>query len=310
MKLRHPGFRLWVILAAAAAMPASGQAVRAADTQSSASTPDFSGIWAHPTLPGFEPPLSGPGPVRNRSRTPNGVSNFNQLVGDYTNPILKPEAAAIVKTFGDMSLAGVGYPTPSNQCWPGGVPYLFWNIEMQMFQRPHEITILYLIDHLVRHIRMNEPHPAQVTPSLAGDSVGHYEGDTLVIDTVGIKPGRFAMVDMYGTPHSNALHVVERYQLLDYDATKAAAERDEKDNLRLQDYRNDVAVAVDPDYKGKGLQLEFTVEDEAAFTTPWKATITYRRAANEWREHVCAENLHEYYYNKDVEVPTADKPDF
>ena len=65
-----------------------------------------------------------------------------------------------------MSVAGVGYPTPSSQCWPGGVPYLFWNIEMQMFQRQREITILYLIDHLVRHVRMNEPHPARVTPSL------------------------------------------------------------------------------------------------------------------------------------------------
>ena len=50
-----------------------------------------------------------------------------------------------------------------------------------------------------------------------GDSVGHYEGDTLVIDTVGIKIGPFAMVDMYGTPYSEALHVVERYQLLDYE---------------------------------------------------------------------------------------------
>jgi len=248
--------------------------------------------------------------VRNLSRTPNGVGNFNQLVGDYTNPVLRPQAAEIVKKFGQLSLAGVGYPTPSNQCWPGGVPYMFWNLEMQMFQRQDEITILYLIDHLVRHVRMNQPHHSPVTPSLNGDSVGHYEGDTLVIDTVGIKPDPYAMVDMYGTPHSPALHVVERYRLLDYQATKEAAERDEKDNLRLADERNDVAVAVDTDYRGKGLQLEFTVEDEAVFTMPWSATITYRRARNEWREHVCAENTHEYYYDKNAEVPNADKPDF
>ncbi len=56
--------------------------------------PDFSGIWAHPFLTGFEPPASGPGPVLNRSRSRNGVANFQQLVGDYTNPILKPHAAA------------------------------------------------------------------------------------------------------------------------------------------------------------------------------------------------------------------------
>ena len=73
---------------------------------------------------------------------------------------------------------------------------------MQMLQQPDKITILYHHDHEVRHVRMNQPHPAQVTPSWYGDSVGHYEGDTLVIDTVGIKIGPFAMVDMYGTPHT------------------------------------------------------------------------------------------------------------
>jgi hypothetical protein len=118
------------------------------------------------------------------------------------------------------------------------------------------------------------------------------------------------MVDMYGTPHSPALHVVERYRWLDYEATKQAAERDEKENLRLPDGRNDAAVAVDPDYKGSGLQLEFTVEDDGVFTMPWSATITYRRASNEWRENVCAENMHQYYVERDAAVPTADKPDF
>src|SRR5215471_5521498 len=59
--------------------------------------PDFSGQWSHPFLTGFEPPASGPGPVRNKSRRPDGVANFGQLVGDYTNPILRPEAAQAVK---------------------------------------------------------------------------------------------------------------------------------------------------------------------------------------------------------------------
>jgi hypothetical protein len=275
------------------------------------SIPDFSGLWVHPTIPGFEQPLSGPGPVKNRVRRPDGVGNFNQLVGDYTNPILKPEAAEIVKHHGELSLAGFGYPTPSNQCWPGGVPYMFWSIEMQMLQKADEITILYLNDDQVRHVRLNASHPVQPRPSLYGDSVGHYEGDMLVIDTVGVKVGPFAMVDMYGTPHSPALHVVERYRFLDYEATKAAAERDEKDNQRLMDYRNDEGAAVDGEYRGNGVQLEFTVEDEGVFTMPWKGTITYRRAANEWREMVCAENMHQYYASgRDAVVPTADKPDF
>jgi hypothetical protein len=63
---------------------------------------------------------------------------------------------------------------------------------------------------------MNQSHCAQVTPSWYGGSVGHYEGDTLVIDTIGIKADRsFAMVD---SPYTEALHVVERYRLIDYEA--------------------------------------------------------------------------------------------
>ena len=137
-------------------------------------------------------------------------------------------------------------------------------------------------DHEVRHVRMNQPHPAQVTPSWYGDSVGHYEGDTLVIDTVGIKTDRpFAMVDMYGTPYTQALHVVERYRLLDYEAAKEAEERGEKENFRIP--ASDAGFARNPDYKGKGLQLQFTVEDEGVFTMPWSATITYRRPLALWR---------------------------
>jgi hypothetical protein len=216
-----------------------------------------------PTFP--ESPAAGPGPVLNRSRSPNGRANFNQLVGDYTNPILQPWAAGVVKKHGAISLAGEGYPTPSNQCWPGGVPYIFWDYLLQMFQQSDRITMIYRHGNEVRRVRMNQPHPANVTPSWYGDSVGHYEGNTLVIDTVGIKVGPFAMVDMYGTPHGPALHVVERYRLLDYDEAKDALERNEKENAR------GVYSDFDPNYRGKVLQLHFTVEDEGVFTMPWTA---------------------------------------
>ena len=62
--------------------------------------------------------------MTNRSRK-NGVSNYDQLVGDYTNPILKPWAAEVVKKYGEISLAGVTYPNPANQCWPEPVPFIF-----------------------------------------------------------------------------------------------------------------------------------------------------------------------------------------
>jgi hypothetical protein len=89
-----------------------------------------------------------------------------------------------------------------------------------LLQQPDKITILYYADHEVRRVRLNQPHPVQVTPSWHGDSVGHYEDDTLVIDTVGIKIGPFSMVDWYGTPHTQALHVVERYRLIDYEVSR------------------------------------------------------------------------------------------
>jgi hypothetical protein len=160
------------------------------------------------------------------------VSSIYQFVGDYTNPILKPQAAEIVKKHGEISRAGVTYPTPGNQCWPEPLPFIFRNLGMQLLQQPHQITMLYSDNHEVRRVRLNEPHPAHGTPSWYGDSIGRYEGDTLVIDTVGIKVGPFAMVDVYGTPYTEALHVVERYRLLDSEAAKAAQERGGIDNQR------------------------------------------------------------------------------
>jgi hypothetical protein len=312
---RQRNFFVSVTLAAAAATtPAWGQTVApsagpaGSGTQSAASVPDFSGIWAHPSgNSGFEPPPSGSGPVTNRSRR-NGVSDGYQYVGDYTNPILKPDAAEVVKRFGEIELSGLAHPTPSNHCWPSGVPYIFFQLGMQMLQQPDKITFLYLRDHEFRHVRLNQPHPAHVTPSWNGDSVGHYEGDTLVIDTVGVKTDRpLAMLDMYGTPYTRALHVVERYRLLDYEAAMEAEERGERENFRLP--ASDAGFARNPDYKGKGLQLEFTVEDAGVFTTPWSATITYRRPLGEWPEVACAENR-QFYPGKYAAVPTADKPDF
>ena len=206
-------FSTLATLIVTAATPALGQtATQAAaptgsGNQSSASIPDFSGIWGRLSFPGFAPPLAGPGPVTNWKRTPNGTSSLYGNVGDYTNPILKPQPAEIVKRFGEIELSGGHAPNPRTQCWPGNVPFILTNVGMQMLQQPAKITILYADTYEVRRVRLNEPHPTHVTPSWYGDSVGHYEGDTLVIDTVGIRTDRpYAMVDFFGTPYSGALH--------------------------------------------------------------------------------------------------------
>ena len=98
-----------------------------------------------------------------------------------------------------------------------------------------------------------------------GDSVGHYEGDTLVIDTVGMNDK--TATDRFGTPHTAAMHVVERYRL-----------------------KND----------GKTLEDSFTVEDPGAFTTAWSGVLNYSRArVPKLEEEFCAEN------NRGLAVPTA-----
>ena len=144
---RHRNFLVFVTLAMAAATPALAQTATPAPapassaTHGAASIPDFSRVWRHPSFPWFEPPESGPGPMTNLSRgrqrpggsagsqasppSKEGMSNYDQLVGDYTNPILQPWAAEVVKKFGEISLAGITYPNPSNQCWPEPMPFIF-----------------------------------------------------------------------------------------------------------------------------------------------------------------------------------------
>src|SRR5437870_13908091 len=125
-------FLLLVAAATVAAMPAMAQTAPAvgptgSETQRAASIPDFSGVWIHPAFPWFEPPASGPGPITNLSRWEGqgpagpggslalppskvGISNYDQLVGDYNSPILQPWAAVVVKRFGalhDAQLVGI-----------------------------------------------------------------------------------------------------------------------------------------------------------------------------------------------------------
>jgi len=92
---------------------------------------------------------------------------------------------------------------------------------------------LYVAISKIRHVRLNGQHPQNVTPSWGGDSVGHYEGDTLVIDTVGVKVGPLSAIDNYGTPYSAALHLVERIRLIDGNTANAAAEQAERDSGRV-----------------------------------------------------------------------------
>ena len=115
------------------------------------------------------------------------------------------------------------------------------------------------------------------------------------------------MVDVFGTPQSGALHLVERYRLIGGEAAKADAEREEKQSGYIGPERGAPHVTSAP----QGLEVAFTVDDPAIFTTPWSASIAGigMRTANGWSD-VCADNPHNYITGRDVAVPTATTPDF
>ena len=238
--------------------------------------PDFSGYWQRAgMLPStYENPASGPGPVIDP--VDHEVNTTAPWIGDHTAPILKPHAAAAVKKRSDFLRAG-GEDLPAHSlCWPSGVPQaLNLRERVQFLQQPDQITLLYQRDHQVRRIYLNQAHAKSPKPSWYGDSIGHYEGNSLVVDTIGMNDK--TDVDKFGTPHSERLHVVERYIL-------------------------------SPD--GRTMTVEFKVEDPETFTTSWGARATYRRVAGPIEEIVCAENNKNASTGEDYPIPVAAKADF
>ena len=285
-----------------------------AGAESAARIPDLSGYWGRDVF-NLEAPPSGPGPITNTMRKADGtIDDVAARVGDYTSPLFKPGAAEVLRRRGEFSLTGMSIPDPHNQCWPEPPPFvLSIQLAMQLLQSKDEVTVLYMYDQKVRRIRMNVPHPAQVTPSWQGDFVGHYEGDTLVIDTVGIKTGPLAVIDRYGTPYSEALHVIERYRLIDGAAAREAQRKHEATFLPAGAPNPAVNAygqgTLDPDTNTKGLQVEVTVDDAGVFTSPWTGLVTYRRWIGEWVEVVCSENLREPT-GPAKQVPVAEALDF
>jgi hypothetical protein len=289
-----------IVLAASVAVSAAAQ--------DAPSHPDFSGRWQRNTMDP-ELPASGPGPLTNLRRpmddhTPNGGGDPLPLVGDYMNPILKPNAAEVVKKAGELSLSGRVNPDPSNNCAAYEPPYAYTiQLGVQFIWHGDELLLFYQQDDQYRRIRMNGTHPANVKPTPMGDAVAHWEGDTLVIDTVGVEVGPVSMVDRYGTPHSDAMHLVERWRLIDVNDAKAALAQ----HVRRAGPAG--AFPVDPKSQ-QGLRLTYTVEDPKEFTTPWTADITYLRSLQPWAEQVCAENIVEYWPGFNKGVPKALKPEF
>jgi hypothetical protein len=224
-------------------------------------------------------PPNGAGPVKSDPAhpfVPNGRgAQPTYRIADLTNPNLKQWAKDAMKKDNDEVLAGkIGY-TARSSCMPAGVPgFSSFIVEpVHFIQTPKEILMIYFGNTETRHIYMNAPHSANPKPSWYGESVGHWEGDTLVVDTVGLNTKTF--VDNYRTPHTGKLHVVERYRL-------------------VQD--------------GKVLEVNLRVEDPDTFNEPWSAIQRYRQVRQgPLEEEPCAENNVALF---DYGIPVAAKPDF
>jgi len=196
-------------------------------------------------------------------------------IADLTNPNVKPWAKEVMKRENERVLAGgIGF-TPRSSCMPAGVPafMLFPVVEPIFFvQSSKEVLMIFAGDAQIRHIYLDVPHSAHPKPSWYGESVGRYDGDTLVIDTIGFNDKTY--VDNFHTPHSDKLHVVERWKRAD-------------DNT---------------------MRVTFTVEDPNTFNEPWMATYSFHRIERPlFDEEVCAENNTLLF---DYHLPVADKADF
>src|SRR5262249_48664749 len=137
----------------------------------------------------FISPDSGPGPVvaeKDHPYVPNNPrSQPTYRIADLTNPILKPWMIAPMARANDEVRAGKVPFTADSTCWPGGVPGfdVYAHVRPTYFlETDQQITLLQESDAQVRRIYMNVPHSKDPKPSWYGESVGHYEGDELVVD--------------------------------------------------------------------------------------------------------------------------------
>src|SRR5262245_3060329 len=243
-------------------------------------SPAANAVWQSDTREGLASSSSGPqavgvDPAFFKDRPYDMDTAFPVL--DIANPNLQPWVVEALKAQNERVLAGLPMQPRSSSCWPHGLPaYMRFNGPTFIIQSASDVVILKNQSSEVRRIRLNAAHSSPPKPSWYGDSVGHYEnGDTLVVDTIGFNDR--TAVDLFRTPHSSQLHVIERWTLTE---------------------------------GGREIDLKVYVEDPGAFHAPYAVTKHYRRAEARWLEVICAENPIGPLDQGLEPMPTADKPDF
>ncbi|PWU02003.1 MAG: hypothetical protein C5B51_21730 [Terriglobia bacterium] len=231
---------LWLAVAAPLALPAVLLA------QQPAAAPDLSGVWNLRNSPqtrylsysfmGEEPPMTEWAQEKFKLTRPSfGPRSFKDS-NDPVNP---------------TTLNTVG-------CFPPGTPRIYLQpFPMEIIQTPGRLMLFYEFNHFIRQIWTDgRPHNTDLGNTWFGDSIGKWEGDTLVVDTIGINDKSW--IDRAGHPHSDQLHVVERMK------------------------RTDAAT----------LQIDLTFEDAKAYTKPWGGRLIFQRHPT-WNitEMVCEDNV-------------------
>ena len=243
--------------------------------------PSFTGVWARDAHNYPKPYFSG----------------RNVIADGYNNEYLQPWVVDLLMRDDLVTRSGRPAMNPHSNCYPESVPAVFGGAVMQILQEPSAITMIFADPGQWRTVYLNRPHSNPVVPSWYGESVGHFEGDTLVVDTVGIavKPQSGSMGN-YGTPHSEALHLVERWRFLrDGEASTAPPARNDS-------FDADAVIEG-----GRHLRLTFTLDDPIAFRKPWSVTLDYMPLNARPREYVCMEAPSSYIIPF---LPTAYIPDF
>jgi hypothetical protein len=261
---------------AASAAPVSGE--------TSGTVPNLAGPWLNANNFKLIPVPSSPKPIddlegyvhHERGVDANGNDfSTNAYIGDYKNPLLTPWGSATMKKQAEDAILGTDPFWPATFCYPFGPTALLQPEPVALLQQPDKVTIFYQRDHQVRNVYLNVPHSKTVKPSWYGESVGRYEGSTLVVDTIGFNDKTF--IDRYGVPFSEQLHMVERYQ---------------------------------PSPDGKTMQVEVTYDDPKAYTAQWKALINYRLGRAMPEEVACAESAFDPVTGVLNPIPIAKVPDF
>ena len=224
----------------ALAQPAAGTTNLAPPPSVNGNPPDFSGSWL----------ISGGIPIKPADGQPIPFKPWAQAVYDQTNAV---------------TASGKAWIDPRTICLPDGAtdmmstPYV-----LQWVQTPKEVFLLLEYNNQTRRVYVDEPHPKNLGPTWNGHSTGRWEGDTFVVDTVGFNEKAPLTTLVLGggrrtnVRHTKALHVVERFHLIN---------------------------------GGRQLVDEMTMEDTNTFTRPWTSVLTYT-----WRpdlrpqEFVCADS--------------------